>query len=324
MQFNSAKEDDRRRAATASVRADLAGTIARLLGNEDDLATTIPGLLIMRRHAPEPPASFVFEPSLSMIVQGSKRVLLGDAAYRYNESRFLLTTVNLPTIAQVLEASPERPYISALLKLDLVAAKKMIADIDLADPDAAPNGSGMATAPAGPELFDALARLIRLLDSPTDIPILGALIQREILYRVLTGPAGGRLRQIVHLGTQGNRIARAIAWLRDNYARPLRIGVLADVTGMGVSTLHHHFRLMTAMSPLQFQKHLRLHEARRLMLSEELDAGNAALRVGYESATQFSREYRRLFGAPPMRDVKTLRLNHAVQPPDAARAAAQS
>ncbi|WP_204326779.1 AraC family transcriptional regulator N-terminal domain-containing protein [Rhizobium lusitanum] len=251
--------------------------------------------------------------SLAMIVQGSKRVVLGDATYLYDESRFLLTAVNLPTITQVLKATPEEPYISIVLKLDLVAAKQMIADIDLADPEGATAGAGMATGPATVALFSALARLIDLLDTRRDIPILGGLVQRELLYRVLTSPAGARLRQIVRLGTQGNRIARAIDWLRDNYARPLRIEELAEISGMGVSTLHHHFRLLTAMSPLQFQKHLRLHEARRLMLSDELDAGNASLRVGYESATQFNREYRRLFGAPPMRDVKALRLTNAAE-----------
>ncbi len=248
-----------------------------------------------------------------MILQGSKRVVLGDATYLYDESRFLLTAVNLPTITQVLMATPKEPYISILLKLDLVAAKQMIADVDLTERDAAAGGTGMATGPATVALFSALTRLIELLDTPRDIPILGDLIQREFLYRVLTSPAGARLRQIVRLGTQGDRIARAIDWLRDNYARPLRIEELADVSGMGVSTLHHHFRLLTAMSPLQFQKHLRLHEARRLMLSEELDAGNASLRVGYESPTQFNREYRRLFGTPPMRDVKVLRLTNAVE-----------
>lgn len=297
--------------------------IARLLDDHDDLVTSIPGLTLNRRTSVSAPGSYLYEPSLSMIVQGSKRVVLGDATYLYDESRFLLTAVNLPTITQVLAATPEEPYISILLTLDLVAAKQMIADVDLAERDAAAEGTGMATGPATAALFGALTRLIELLDTPKDIPILGDLIQREFLYRVLTSPAGARLRQIVRLGTQGNRIACAINWLRDNYARPLRIEELAEASGMGVSTLHHHFRLLTAMSPLQFQKHLRLHEARRLMLSEELDAGNASLRVGYESATQFNREYRRLFGAPPMRDVKALRLTSAVQLGRSTRTAVQ-
>ncbi len=313
MLFRSDEEDGRRRAETATIRAGLAITIARLLDDRNDLETAIPGLALVRRTSVAPPDSYLYEPSLAMIVQGSKRVVLGDATYLYDESRFLLTAVNLPTITQVLKATPEEPYISTVLKLDLMAAKQMIADMDLADPDAGAAGAGMATGPATVALFSALARLVDLLETPKDIPILGGLVQRELLYRVLTSPAGARLRQIVRLGTQGNRIACAIDWLRDNYVRPLRVEELAEISGMGVSTLHHHFRLLTAMSPLQFQKHLRLHEARRLMLRDELDAGNASLRVGYESATQFNREYRRLFGAPPMRDVKALRLTNAAE-----------
>jgi AraC-like DNA-binding protein len=313
MLFRLNEADQLRRAETVQMRAVLGANIARLLGDRNDLETAIPGLDLVRRTSVTPPDSYLYEPSLAMIVQGGKRVVLGDATYLYDESRFLLTAVNLPTITQVLKATPEEPYISVVLKLDLTAAKQMITDIDLGDQDAAADGAGMATGPATAALLSALTRLIDLLDAPTDIPILSGLIQRELLYRVLVSPAGARLRQIVRLGTQGNRVARSIDWLRHNYIRPLRVADMAAISGMGVSTLHHHFRLLTAMSPLQFQKHLRLHEARRLMLSEDLDAGSAALRVGYESATQFSREYRRLFGAPPMRDVKALRLTNAAE-----------
>lgn len=301
-----------RRDASAEIRAVLAREIARLLGGQDELHAPIPGLMLVRRHRADSPTSYMCEPSLAVIVQGSKQVILGDETFVYDESRFLLTAASLPTIAQVLRASPETPYLSILLRFDLAAARQMIAQIDMADANTPACGAGMSTGSATVELLDALRRLLHLLDTPADILVLGELIQREVLYRVLTSPAGARLRQIARLGTQGNRITRAIDWLREHYVEPLRIEMLADTCGMGVSTLHHHFRQVTAMSPLQFQKHLRLHEARRLMLTEDLDAGSASLRVGYESASQFNREYRRLFSAPPLRDVKTLRLSNSV------------
>ncbi|WP_176083175.1 AraC family transcriptional regulator [Martelella sp. HB161492] len=297
------------RRETAPARAVLADAIARSLGDKNDLVTSIPGLILTRRFHVGPPESFLYEPSLSLVVQGEKRVMLGDTTYRYDETRFLLTALNLPTIAQVLKAKPEQPYLAILLKLDLGAAKQMIANIDVAEPRTHAADPGMATGPATEPLFAAVRRLVELLDAPEDIPVLADLIQREILYRLLTSPVGFRLRQIVRLGTHGNRVARAIGWLNENYASPLRVEQLAEISAMGVSTLYHHFRMMTAMSPLQFQKHLRLHEARRLMLSDELDAGSAAFRVGYESATQFNREYRRLFGAPPVRHVRALRFS---------------
>jgi AraC-like DNA-binding protein len=300
-----------RREDSQSIRTRIGSAILAALAGKEELETSIPGLTLAQRSHPVPPTSYLYSPSFAMIVQGRKNIVLGNSAYHYDETQFLLTAVNLPTITEVVQASPERPYISIMLKLDLAAAKQIITDMDLEDAPA-PAGSAMAVGPSTPQLFDALARLIDLLASPADIPILGDLIQRELLYRVLTGPTGSRLRQIVRIGTQSNRVARAVTWLRENYQAPLRVEALAELTNMGLSTLHHHFRMMTSMSPLQFQKHLRLHEARRLLLSEEMDAGSAALAVGYESATQFSREYRRLFGAPPLRDVKSLRLTHTV------------
>ena len=210
-------------------------------------------------------------------------------------------------MTEVLEASPEAPYLSLLMKLDLQAARQMIADVDAHGANTPVAGTAMATGPATIELFDAIKRLVDLLDKPRDLSHLGGLIQREIIYRILTSPAGARFRETVLLGTQSQRTARAIAWLRENYTRPLRMEDLAKLAGMGVSTLHHHFRAMTAMSPLRYQKHLRLHEARRILLEGNVDAVTAAMRVGYESASQFNREYRRMFGAPPIRDVTPLR-----------------
>jgi AraC-like DNA-binding protein len=310
MDYVTTKEGEARRRETLAVRTTLAKAITGLLGDREDLEAPGLGLTVAKRSHPTEPTPYQYE---AMIIRGRKRVILGNTTYVYDESLFLLTAINLPTITQVLKASPKDPYISILLKLDLVAAKQLIAEIDADEPSVLP-GSAMAVGPATGQLFGALARLIDLLVTPKDAPILGNLIHREMLYRVLTSPAGARLREIVRLGTQSNRVARAVTWLRENYKSPLRIEELAHLSAMGVSTLHHHFRELTSMSPLQFQKHLRLHEARRLLLADEMDAGSAALHVGYESATQFNREYRRLFGAPPMRDVKALRSSSAVSP----------
>ena len=299
--------DHHRREETAHIRAGLARRIAEFVGDGEERTTALPGLSFSLVRHPAPPASYLYDPSIVVIIRGRKRVQLGGTTYVYDESRFLLTAVNLPTVTEVLEASPEAPYISLLMGLDLQAARRMIADVCTHDANMPVSGTAMATGPATLELFDAVRRLVDLLDKPADLAHLGALIQREIIYRILTGPAGARFRETVQLGTQSQRTAKAIAWLRENYTRPLKIEDLADMAGMGVSTLHHHFRAMTLMSPLQYQKHLRLHEARRILLAENADAVTAAVRVGYESASQFNREYRRMFGAPPIRDVTPLR-----------------
>jgi len=318
MIFEPDETDRRRREETAAIRARLAPRIESFVGNDEERPATLPGLSFARVTAPTPPMSYLYEPSIAMIVRGSKRVQLGGTTYFYDESRFLLTAINLPTVTQVLEASPELPYISLLMRLDMQAARQMIADVDMHDASAPMAGSAMATGPATVELFDAVSRLVDLLDQPRDLPHLGTLIQREIIYRILASSAGARFRETVLLGTQSQRTAKAIAWLRENYTQPLKVEALAELANMGLSTLHHHFRALTSMSPLQYQKHLRLHEARRILLSENVDAATAALRVGYESASQFSREYRRMFGSPPIRDVAQLRrIAHRKNNPDA-------
>lgn len=306
MIFKPDAADRQRRNETAQIRADLATRIGAFVGTDIERMTALPGLSFARLTAPTEPSSYLYEPCLSMIIHGSKRVRLGSSTYYYDESRFLLTAVNLPTVTQVLQASPEAPYISLLMRLDLQAARQLIADVDQ-HASAIEHGTALATGPATAELFDAISRLVMLLDKPRDLTHLGALIQREILYRILTSSAGARFRETVLLGTRSQRTAKAIAWLRENFTQPLSVKDLASLAGMGMSTLHHHFRDMTAMSPLQYQKHLRLHEARRILLGEQVDAATAAVRVGYESATQFNREYRRMFGAPPIRDVTPLR-----------------
>ncbi|MBX4994770.1 helix-turn-helix domain-containing protein [Rhizobium leguminosarum bv. viciae] len=276
------------------------------LPNEGSLATAIPGLSLHRRACPTAPDSSLYEPSFAFIISGAKRVILGDETYLYDQDHFLLTAVGLPTIVQVLDASIAAPYVSFKLDIDLDLARELIAEVDQLGGFTEGRGSGIAIGPVTPELTSAAMRLLDLLDHPVEIPILARSIQREILYRVMTGPVGSRLRHSVQVGTQTNRVSTAIRWLRENYDQPIRIESLADIAGMGESTLHHHFRALTAMSPVQYQKHLRLHEARRIMIADRVDASSAALRVGYESVTQFNREYRRLFGVPPKKDVRTI------------------
>ena len=268
--------------------------------------TGIPGLTLFRVTEPTPPFSSIYEPSISLIIRGSKRVYVGDAVLDYDESSFFLTAIDLPTTAQILQASDAEPYYGALLRLDLERLRHIIVQHDLQAASRPPGEMAMAVGPATAEMFDALARLVALLQAPRDIAFLAPHIHEEILYRLLSGEQGEYLRRIALAGTQANRVAKAISWLKQNYMAPLRMEQLADIARMGVSTLHHHFRAMTAMSPLQYQKHLRLHHARELMLGESVDAATAAFRVGYESATQFSREYRRMFGAPPMRHIKAI------------------
>jgi len=290
----------------AAIRGQLANIILRHLGEKRESETPIPGLSIHGTTRPSEPSSYLYEPSFALIACGSKRVVLANETYVYDENHFLLTAIGLPTIVQVLDANASRPYYSIKLNIDLELASELITDVDERGLRTTPPETGMALGPVTSPLATATLRLVELLDTPQDIPILARSLQRELLYRVLTSSAGGRLRQAVELRAQGNRVAAAVRWIRENYARPLRIKHLADQVGMGESTLHQHFRMLTNMSPLQYQKRLRLHEARRLMINQRIDAGTAARRVGYESPTQFSREYSRLFGASPKRDVRTI------------------
>lgn len=290
-----------------NARLRLAARISELTVDSEVLSTAIPDLIVCRRTSPAAPQAVVYEPSLAIIAQGGKRTMVGNETYIHDEAHFLLTAIDLPTIAEVINASEEAPYLSVVLKLDLQIVRELITEIDMLDVDPALPSTGMAIGPATPALFEDAARLLDLLNSPKDIPIMSRIVIRGMLYRVLTSPVGARLRQIVNAGTQSNRIALAVSWLRENYLQPLRVEELAARANMGVSTLHHHFRLLTAMSPLQYQKQLRLHEARRLMLNNGVNAKSAALRVGYESTTQFNREYRRQFGSPPMTDIRALR-----------------
>jgi AraC-like DNA-binding protein len=245
---------------------------------------------------------------LIVFVQGEKRINIGRTTLVCDRSTFLLTSIDMPVISQVTKASREEPVLALLLKLEMPAIREILSQEEFRGSETVSGTRGMAVGDTSVELLDACSRLLDLLDVPQDIPFLGNLIQREIIYRLLRGSQGKHLRAIATLGEQSNRTAKAVAWLRDNYVKPLRVEELASVAQMGVSTLHHHFRSLTAMSPLQYQKQLRLHTARVHMLANGLDAASAAFEVGYESASQFNREYRRFFGQPPMRDIKARRL----------------
>jgi AraC-like DNA-binding protein len=270
--------------------------IARWTDKGDQPVTAIPGLSLYRREEPSEPKSILYEPRICVIAQGAKRVLLGNDTYVYDEHHYLITSVDLPTVVQIIKASRDKPYLGVILRLDRREIAQLIVDGKLPPQRAQQSIRGMATGEVTLPLLSAFQRLIGLLAEPKDIPILAPIIQREILYRLLVGEQGARLRQIATVGSQSQQIARAIDLLKDNFTQALRVEKLASHANMSPSTFHHHFRTVTAMSPLQYQKWLRLNEARRLMLTDNIDAATAAVSVGYESPSQFSREYSRLCG----------------------------
>ncbi len=248
-----------------------------------------------------------YQPGVTVIAQGRKRVELGRNVFIYDASRFLLTSVDLPVVSRVIEATEKTPCLALSLKLEMPLVRELLSREEIEVPEPPSGSPGIAIGETTAEFLSACCRLVDLLHTPQDIPFLGGLIQREIIYRILRGAEGARLRAIATLGDQSHRTAKAIAWIGANYAKPLRVEDLAEIAGMGVSTLHHHFRSLTAMSPLQYQKQLRLQAARTRLLVDGLDAASVAFEVGYESASQFNREYSRFFGQPPKRDIKTLR-----------------
>ena len=286
--------------------AELAGRIASFLGKEENRTTEIPGVSLHQRTSPTPPCRMTYHPGIIVVAQGSKQVNLGPTSFVYDESRFLLTAVDLPIVSWVAKATAETPCLVLSLSLDMPMVRELLSREEIHVASVASDGPAMSIGETTPEILNACCRLLDLLNRSQDIPFLSGLIQREIIYRVLRGRAGARLRAVATLGDQSHRTAKAIAWIAANYAKPLRVEELAELASMGVSTLHHHFRILTAMSPLQYQKQLRLQSARSLMLNNGLDAAGAAFEVGYESATQFNREYSRFFGQPPMRDIRAL------------------
>jgi AraC-like DNA-binding protein len=287
--------------------AEMAGLITRFTAAaEGATETAVPGVVLFRATAPSGLNHGVHNPCVCVIAQGAKRVLLGDEVYRYDRARYLAASMNLPVSGQVVEASPDKPFLS--MKVDVAPQEiaALILESKLPEPAQAATTRGMFVSRVDTSLIEAFVRLLRLLETPEDIPALAPAARREILYRMLKGVEGHRLRQIATSSAHATRIAKAIEWLRQNYTRTLRIEELAGQANMSASSFHEHFRAVTAMSPLQFQKQLRLQHARQLLISEALDAATAGHRVGYESPSQFSREYSRLFGAPPAADRKRL------------------
>ena len=305
LMYRPPSEREARRAQAG--RDELAERIARAV-REDGAVEAPGGLSLLRHSSPTPKDHGVSSPAFCVIAQGSKEVLLGDDCYRYNADHYLITAAALPTATRVTEASVERPYLGVVLGLDPALVGSVMVEAGQPAPREHAAVRAFDVSPLEAGLLDALVRLVGLLDAPADeASFLRPLITREIVFRLLKGEQGDRLRQIAFLGGHSHRIARALERLRNDFDRPLRIEEIARELGMSVSGFHHHFRAVTAMSPLQFQKQLRLREARHLMLGEDLDAASTGYRVGYSDASHFTREYKRLFGEPPMRDVERLR-----------------
>jgi AraC-like DNA-binding protein len=306
MNFMNHREAKREKQRRQSSREELVERMARAIPG-DGILEVFPGLFLGRSSRPTEMLHSVFKPAFCVIAQGSKQVLLGEELFRYDPGHYLISTVDLPIVSQVVEASKERPYLSFRLNLDasLVASVMMESAIEIKKGDARIKAMDVSSIDAN--MLDAVVRLARLLDTPDEIQVLAPLIIREIVYRLLRGEQGARLSHLLAAGGDTRRISRAIGHLREHFDEPLKIEDIARELGMSVSGFHHHFKSVTAMSPLQFQKHIRLQEARRLMLGEDLDAAGAGFRVGYEDPSYFSREYKKLFGAPPQRDIAQLR-----------------
>jgi AraC-like DNA-binding protein len=290
-----------------AVRSELAARIARWTATAEQVATDDPLLTLYRHDEPTAAMSCMVEPAVALTVQGVKHAVLGDDVYRYDKHRFLLTTLDLPVVLQAVEASSKNPYLSLVLKLDERAIADLVLEGKLQPPRReSPAARGIALCQTSLRLLQTFSRLVELLDEPSAVPVLAPLIHKEIYYRLLQSERSDLLWQLATVGSHGHRVARSIEWLKAHFADTLRVEALAEGVQMSPSRFHHHFRQLTGMSPLQFQKHLRLNEARRLMLTEQLDAADAGFQVGYESASQFSREYSRQFGAPPRTDVSRL------------------
>jgi AraC-like DNA-binding protein len=292
-----------------TLREAMVESIGRWTVGKTDCLTAISSLNLFRRERPMPPSTCLVEASVVLVVQGEKQMLAGGEAYPYNINRFLITSLDIPANSQVVTASADNPCLGLAFRLDLRTMAELIAQGGLPLPAEQSNdrGVGIGLGAVTPVLLEPFKRLLNLLDEPETIPVLAPLIEREIHYRLLKSDQAARLWQIASVGSQGHRVAKAIDWLKVNYTATLRIDDLAAHVQMSPSSLHQYFRQLTAMSPLQYQKWLRLNEARRLMLNEDLDAASAAFEVGYESPSQFSREYTRLFGTPPKRDIDGMR-----------------
>jgi AraC-like DNA-binding protein len=291
------------------LRAELAALIERLTHGEGALVTPLPALTIGKVSRTPHSIHSVYEPSLCVIAQGTKRVLVGSDVYVYDTTQYMVFAQNLPITGQVIGASPEAPHLGLRLKFDAREIAALALELGPAG-SAASRGDaarGVFTGAPSVALLETLLRLVRLLETPEDIPMLAPLVTREILYRLLKSPEGWRLAQLALVDGHSQRIAQVTDLLRRRFREPLRMDDLARQVHWSISALHHHFKAVTAMSPLQYQKQLRLQEARRVMLSENIDAAAAGRRVGYDNQSHFNREYSRFFGAPPVRDIRRLR-----------------
>jgi AraC-like DNA-binding protein len=287
-------------------QAELADRIARNIPGDGLHASLVPALSLIRASEPSQPLPTVYHPSICVVVQGRKRAMLGEEVFHYDPLHYLVVSMSLPITGQILDATPQSPYQCLRIDIDTALVNELLLQLP-AERISARGGRAVYVARTSPTLLDAVLRLVRLLDTPDEATVLAPLALREIHYRVLTGELGQRLRELCDAEGPAQRVARAIDLIKTRYHEPLRIEQLAAAAHMSASSLHERFKAATAMTPLQFQKQLRLQEARRLMLVDGIEAAAASHRVGYESPSQFSREYRRLFGAPPRREVMAMR-----------------
>lgn len=290
---------------------EIAALISRHAPRTGDYTTAIGNLSFHRQSSVTESLFHAARPSVAIIAQGAKDVTLGTETFHYSRMQYLLTSVDLPVQVRVVEASVDKPHLCVVLGIDIADVAALLdsesGGSSTAQQKILPATRGISVSDVSAELLDAMLRLVRLLDKPGEIATLAPLIRRELTYRLLNGPVGARLRHMALASSQSHQVGQAIDWIKHNYCEPLRIEHLAGMANMSMSSLHHHFKAITAMTPMQYQKLLRLQEARRLMLVEQIDAGTAGYRVGYASESQFSREYSRQFGRAPMRDVGQVR-----------------
>lgn len=300
---------EEKRADIERINEHLKKQVLRLCTETGKYPTGVEGLMLSRRENAGELENCFYTPTVGVVLQGNKTSRIGNEAYQYGALHCMVAGVDMPSIYRLTDASPEKPFLAVSLELDRYLTTQLAAEVP---PSLRFFGSdrsyrGVVVAEVEHGVLDAFSRLVDLLENPEQIPVLAPIIKRELHYRLLLGPHGACLREISTLGTQSNQIAQAITWLRANYREPLLVEALAKKVNMAPSTFHRHFRQMTTLSPIQFQKRLRLYEAQRLMLADDRDANSAALDVGYESVSQFNREYKRLFGEPPFRDISRLR-----------------
>lgn len=295
--------------ASASPLHALAAAVERFAQTDGDHATAIPALTLHRRSTPTEPVHCIYGVGLGVVTQGAKQATIGERIVSYGAGQSMLTTIDQPVLARITQASAQAPFLGLMLTLDARAIMQTASEMALPQPVTRGDCQSLTTQRLDTTLIHALTRLVNTLNEPALVGSIAPLIQQEITIRLLAGPQGPPLRQLVSAGSPSQKIAKTVAWLKQNFTQPLHAEELASMARMSASTFRQHFRSITGMSPLQFQKQLRLQEARQLMLNQNLDAGHAGGLVGYESASQFNREYSRLFGAPPQRDVKRMRVN---------------